>query len=340
VTGPRARPEAEPLDVIRDDLCSHPAYLAWRAVDRRAPRPAAIEVLERARSRSGVFRLRGSGPGGGDVIVKQRPAGDLDDERRLYERVLPALAVPTAAWLGSLDVFEQDAWLFLEDLGEVWYSPDDAVHRKLAVRWVAGLHSGARPDADWLPRAGPSYFRRVLDDADAGLQAAMPHPGLSGDGRAVLDGIRRQLARAADGWGDVELACAPMPSTLAHGDFVPKNVRARVRGGATELVAFDWETAALGPPAVDIALLPGGHAGRRAYLAAVSEAWPDVRAEHVDGMHAIGQLFRLLHEIWWASQRMSHEFIERAARSMGQYERSLDRVVSDRGWRLDRAAEA
>jgi len=168
----------------------------------------------------------------------------------------------------------------------------------------------------------------------------LPHPGLSHEGRGVLDGIRRQLARAADGWADVELACAEMPSTLAHGDFVPKNVRFRVRDGAPELVVFDWETAAVGPPAVDIALLPGGVAGRRAYLAAVAEAWPGVHTEHVDGMHAIGQLFRLLHEVWWASQRIQHEFIERAVRSMGQYERSLDRVVLDRGWRLDRAAGA
>lgn len=340
MTGRRASLPGEPLDVLRDDLGDHPAYVAWRAVERRAPRPAAIEVLERPRRRSGVFRLRGAGAAGGDVIAKQRRYGDLDDERRLYEQVLPSLAVPTAAWLGSFEVVDQDAWLFLEDLGEVWYDPDDAAHRELAVRWVAGLHCGGRPGADWLPEAGPRYFRRVLDDADAGLGAVTHHPALSDDGRAILDGIRRQLARAARQWGEVESACSEMPSTLAHGDFVPKNVRVRVRGGAPELVVFDWETAALGPPAVDIALLPGGSAGRLAYLAAVADAWPGIRTEHVEGMHAIGQLFRLLHEVWWASQRLRHDFIERAVRSMEQYERSLDRVVRDRGWRPGLAAGA
>lgn len=340
MTGRRASLPGEPLDVLRDDLGDHPAYVAWRAVERRAAQPTAIEVLERVRRRSGVFRLRGAGPAGGDVIAKQRPPGELDDERRLYEEVLPVLAVPTAAWLGSLEVVGQEAWLFLEDAGEVWYDPADAAHRELAVGWVAGLHSGPRPAMEWLPEAGPRYFRRVLDDADAGLGAAIPHPALTDDGRGVLDGIRRQLARAADGWGDVEEACAEMPSTLAHGDFVPKNVRVRVRDGAAALVVFDWETAALGPPAVDIALLPGGEAGRRAYLAAVAEAWPGVRRRHVDGMHAIGQLFRLLHEVWWASQRIHHEFIDHAVMSMTQYERSLDRVVGNRGWRLTRAADA
>jgi hypothetical protein len=323
---------------MTSDLAAHPAYVAWRAVEPRAPRLVGVEVLERARARAGVFRLRGAAPGGGDVVAKQRPPGDLDDERRLYERVLPALAVPTAAWLGFLEIYEQEAWLFLEDLGEEWYQPDDAAHRAMAVRWVAGLHAGDRPATDWLPEAGPFHFRRVLDEADAGLVAAMPDPRLSDEGRAVLDGIRRQLARAAADWGDVELACGEMPSTLAHGDFVPKNVRVRVRRGAPELVAFDWETAAIGPPAVDIALLPGGREGRRAYLSAVAEAWPGVRAEHVDGMHAVGLLFRLLHEVLWAGQRLHHEFIDRAVRGMAHYERALDRVLCDAGWRPHRAA--
>jgi len=340
MTGRRTPLPGEPLAVIRDDLDAHPASRAWRAVERRASPPTAIEVLERVRRRSGVFRLRGAGPAGGDVIAKRRPPGDLDDERRLYERVLPALAVPTANWLGFLEVVGEEAWLFLEDVGEVWYRPDDAEHRAMAVRWVAGLHTGGRPVAEWLPQTGPFSFRRVLDDAVTGLRAAIRHPALSHEGRQVVDGIRRQLDRAADAWGEVELACAEMPSTLAHGDFVPKNVRVRVRNGAPELVAFDWETAALGPPAVDIAMLPGGRDGRRAYLAAVSEAWPGVRAEHVDGMQAVGLLFRLLHEVLWASQRIHHEYIERAVQGMALYEPSLDRVLCDGGWRLERTAPA
>ena len=85
-------------------------------------------------------------------------------------------------------------------------------------------------------------------------------------------------------------------------------------------------------------MLPGGRDGRRAYLAAVSEAWPGVRAEHVDGMQAVGLLFRLLHEVLWAGQRIHHEYIERAVRGMAFYERSLDRVLRDGGWRLERTA--
>jgi aminoglycoside phosphotransferase (APT) family kinase protein len=327
----------EAITVLREGLGGHPAYLAWRGMEAGAPRPASIEVLKPEKRRTAVFRLRGCCPGGGDLIAKRRPPGELDGERRLYEQLLPALAVPTAACLGFVEEHEGWAWLFLEDVGEVWYAPDLALHRDLAVRWVAGLHVHDRLAVDWLPETGAAYFRGVVDAADEGLRAALPHPGLSPEGRRVLEAVRRHLARAAHDWEEVELACLEMPSTLTHGDFVAKNVRVRVRGAVPELVAFDWETAGVGPPAVDLAALPGEEAGRRAYLAAVADAWPAVGAADVDRMQALGLLFRLIHSVWWQTRSFRHAWIERAVRHMESYERYLAQALADRGWRMDSA---
>jgi len=120
-----------------------------------------------------------------------------------------------------------------------------------------------------------------------------------------------------------------MPHTLVHGDFVPKNVRVRNRYGRLQLLVFDWETAGIGPPAADIALLPGGDEFLHRYFDVVSEVWPCLDWADILRLRRIGHLFRLLHSVLWESCKFNHSWIVRPMRHMTGYERSLQQLIRE-----------
>jgi thiamine kinase-like enzyme len=318
--------------VLLRELDRHPAYLAWRLAVEDGRTPASIEILKLEKRKSAVYRLNWHGHGPRSVIVKRRPEGELGDEVRLHGEFLPALPLGTLELYGSVEQFDGFAWLFLEDAGETWYSREAPEHQALAVEWLGRLHAGASPGPSWLPDTGPAYFRAVLDLARDGVQASLAHPALSASDREVLNGILTSLETVQEGWQQVEEACARMPRTLVHGDFVPKNVRVRERRGRLDLVAFDWETAGVAPPAVDIALLRGTEEDRRKYLAIVNDVWPELRLQDVEQLVLVGDLFRLLHAIYWASRSFAYEWVEHAMWNMIEYERHLRIAVTDDGW--------
>lgn len=318
--------------VLQQELDRHPAYLAWRVAVEHGRVPASIEILKLEKRKSAVYRLNGLGHGARSVVAKRRPAGELADEVRLHSEFLPALPLGSLELYGFLEKFDGFAWLFLEDAGEMCYSREEPEHQALAVEWLGRLHASASPGASWLPDTGPAYFRSVLDLARDGVRMGFAHTALSASDREVLSAILTSLESVDERWQRVEEVCAPMPRTLVHGDFVPKNVRVRERRGRFDLVAFDWETAGVAPPAVDLALLRGTEEDRRKYLTIVNEAWPELRPQDVEQLAFIGNLFWLLHAIYWAGRSFAYEWVEHAMWNMIEYERHLRMAVTDDRW--------
>jgi Phosphotransferase enzyme family len=323
------------MTVLEQELDRHPAYLAWRIAVEDGSAPASIETLKLEKQKSArrhtVYRLNWLGRGARSVIAKRRPAGELADEVRLHGELLPALPMATLELYGAVEELDGFDWLFLEDAGGTAYSREAPEHQALAVEWLGRLHAGASPGASWLPDAGPAYFRSVLDLARDGLRLGLVHTGMSAWDREVLSAILTSVEEVEAAWRRVEDVCARMPRTLVHGDFVPNNVRVRERLGRVELVAFDWETAGVGPPAVDIALLRGTQADLRAYLAIVNDVWPDLRADDVEQLARVGDIFRLLHAIYWDGQSFKYEWVGHAMWNMIEYGRHLRAVTKD-GW--------
>ena len=321
------------MTVLERELDRHPAYRAWHFAFADDLLPASIETLKLEKQKSAVYRLSFVGHGARPVIAKRRPEGELREEARLHGEFLPALSLSTLEVYGLVEELDGFSWLFLEDAGETWYARESPEHRALAVEWLGSLHAGASPGPSWLPDTGAAYFRSVLDLARAGVRSGLSHTALSESDREVLGSIQISLDGVDDGWQRVEEVCARMPRTLVHGDFVPKNVRVRERRGRLDLVAFDWETAGVAPPAVDIALLRGTEEDRRKYLSIVKDVWPELRLRDVEQLAAIGDLFRLLHAIYWDGRSFKHQWIEHAMWNMIEYERHLRT-------RADRATEA
>ena len=317
--------------VPQDQLGDHPAVRAWGEIEGGTD-PISVEVLKPEKRRSAVFRLNGAGPTGASVIAKRRERGDLDLERRLYADVLPSLSVPTLQIFGFLETAEDRSWIFLEDGGELWYSPAAPEHRALAVQWLADLHTRSSDWSALMPDTGPEYFRAVLDAALESVRTGLGHSRLPQDGASVLRSIESQLELVADRWEEVEAACALAPRGLVHGDFVPKNVRVRQGRRGLEIVAFDWETAGVAPPAADIGLLPESGDALRHYHALVSEAWPDLSLDAVRRVARIGRLLRLLNCVHWEARSFLYPWIEHTMRRMRAYERALPESIGSDTW--------
>lgn len=315
--------------VLLDGLGDHPAVRAWQTVES-GPAPSSVEVLKPERRKSAVFRLNGIG--GGSIIAKRRERGGLELERRLYVEVLPSLSLSTLEVYGFIEVREDQSWIFLEDAGELWYSPKTGDHLALATRWFADLHTRSPDWASLMPDTGPGYFRSVVEDAIRGLQASLEHPALSSDDASVLRAVASHVEAVREDWNEVEAACAVAPLGLVHGDFVPKNVRVREGRSGPELAVFDWETAGAASPAADLGLLPADGSSLREYHELVRPAWPDVSWHDVQELARVGRLLRLLHAVQWELRSFRHAWIERAMRNMRSYEQHLREAVKEGAW--------
>jgi hypothetical protein len=317
--------------LLFDRLGDHPAVRAWRTIESGAD-PTSIEILKPEKRRSAVFRLNDVGHGGGPVIAKRREPGDLDLERRFYTEVLPSLSLPTLEVYGFIEARGDHSWIFLEDAGELWYSPGSCDHLSLAARWLADLHTRSSDWTELMPDTGLRYFRSVADDAIQGLHANFEHPALSSDDASVLRAVASHIETVREGWDEIEAACAAAPLGLVHGDFVPKNVRVRDGRGGPELVVFDWETAGAASPAADLGLLPAEGASLRDYHARVHPVWPSLSWNDVRELARAGRMLRLLHSVMWELRSFRYAWIERAMRHMRSYERSLRETAEGGAW--------
>lgn len=316
-----------------EDPKRHPALSAWREVCPDGPTPVSIEVLKPEKSKAAVYRLRMTNKTGASVIAKRYSAAAAGNrDVHIYEEFLPAVSLPTLKVYGFLQSHEGFSWLFIEDAGEGWYSPTDSEHRWLAVEWLARLHSRAHGMQVNLPNRGPEYFESVLAEALTGVIASTEHRALEEEDRQVLHGIRGYLEVVSEEWMAVVSACKSLPFTVAHGDFVPKNIRVRLRGSRFELLVFDWETAGVASPGVDLARIPGGHAGLVDYWTQVRLEWPEVGVSDVMRVQEVGRLFRLLHAVSWALRSFRHPWVRKAMRRMRSYEEYLDALVPRRPW--------
>ena len=274
--------------IISDSLGDHPSFLAWKRISPASAPPKSIEILKPEKRKSAVYRLREVGGAARSMVAKRRPKGALAAEVRIYAELLPQLSLPGLEVYGIVEDHEDYSWLFLEDAGDIWYSPSTTEHHAPAIDWISRLHAGAASLASWAPDTGPAYFRSVLDAAREGMQASRSHPALSAPEVAIIDSVLADLDRVDHGWPVIAEACTALPRTLVHGDFVPKNVRVRSRDGQLQLLVFDWETAGMAPPAADIALLPGGDELLGAYFVVIREVWPYLDLADVVQLRRIG----------------------------------------------------
>jgi len=249
--------EAEPAVVPRRQLARHPAVRGWRRL-RPGAAPSEVRILKepgKGIKKSAVYRLADAGPAGRPVIAKLALRESAALEALVYERFLEGLGVPVPAYYGTLDDDGPYRWLFIGDASGRRYSPADRRHRGLGGRWIARLHEAAAslPNAERLPDRGTAHHLEALGAARAAMLAHGDDPSLSGAQASVLRGLAALLNEVRASWSRLERTCSELPPTLVHGDLVRKNLRIRALPGGVGAIAFDWENAGWGPPALDLA---------------------------------------------------------------------------------------
>lgn len=193
-------------------------------------------------------------PGAGlAAVVGSRPAFLVDPFREIavYRHVLPD-------WLGSpvffgalVDADEDRYWLFLEQVGgvELWQIGELDVWSSVA-RWLGSMHAARlhvtapRSVRDRLVSYDRAYYGRWPERARAFAPSAAARRG--------LDRVLRRHDELVD-------RLLSLPQTFIHGELYPSNVLVAHGGDApTRVATIDWETAAVGPPLVDLAALAEG----------------------------------------------------------------------------------
>jgi len=228
--------------------------------------------------------------------------------------LLPRLQLPTLRYHGQApDPNPTYVWLFLEDAGEIEW--DDRTGA-LVAEWAGRLHTGGVGLSDIaLPELGPAHYLRHLRDGFDRIMDNMGNPSLTPAERATLEQALAAQASLAKEWEHVASLCDPVPTTIVHGDLVPKNVRVKTTPWSIYVAVLDWETAGRGPLAPDLPKI----GAIDTYLETIQTTWPHVDHEMLNGWMATGRLFRLLAAIDWESDSLPYAHVERAVRRIAMY---------------------
>ncbi len=179
-------------------------------------------------------------------------------EVSIYNELAPVPGVPEhyfAAWNPETDAFT----LLLADVAPCTQGNDIAGCDELvateAMKRLAAIHAFAWDDPahaarEWLNRVSPENTANVVAimtmTAPSFFERFEKH--LAPEHQALVERVIPQVSGIVEAYDG--------PRTLAHGDYRLDNML--FPEGSTAPMIVDWQTAAWGPPAADVALFLGG----------------------------------------------------------------------------------
>jgi aminoglycoside/choline kinase family phosphotransferase len=232
------------------------------------------------------------------VLKRIGPAPGRDPRREVlvYRRLLAGARHGAPELYGSV-CRGDGSMLLLEDVG------DRRLERCGIERWLETFAWLGRLHAEWRGREAELRALACLAEHDAGHHAALAEAAARtvwacGEPRAA-----RRLEAMLDRWLGVTIGVLDaQPRTLLHGDLSGHNAMVQ-RQRAVAIRPVDWEWAAVGSAAWDVArLLAGWDSRGRALL----DAYLDAGGRHgngdFDAALAHGDVLRRLWYLrWWAS---------------------------------------
>jgi aminoglycoside phosphotransferase (APT) family kinase protein len=336
---------ADQYDVAqRVDPTGHPAVVAWSRVGAGSP-PGEVRVLkERSKGlrKSAVYWLKGAGPRGEPVVAKLAKRERAALEALVYGEVLPDTSVSAPHLYGTVEDHDGWTWVFLEHVVGERYSVHRPDHRRAAAAWAARLHAGAMtaPARHRLPDRGLDMFRTWARRGRHALAAAVGYPTITSEEARTAEALHETIDLLDREWDEVSGACSQLPSTVIHGDLVRKNLLVCRHGGEARVVAFDWECAGWGSPALDLA--DGGSRGEVSQRLAVSPCLEtyrtelrarghDVEREVVARCAALGTALRCVSGILWSALGLDASWVHQPMADMAVYRGVLEESMAAAG---------
>lgn len=229
-------------------------------------------------------------------------------EATVYREVVRRLRLPALTFHGAYaDAETGGTWLFLEYVAGAVRLGDEPRPRpalRAAARWAGQFH---RLDTPRLADGPPPRLK--IYNGDYYARWAQRASDIADVGHRPPSWLRTLCERAEP----VLRSMADLPSSMIHGEFTPKNLLI----AGEDVIPVDWESAAVGVGAVDLAALIDNwprevaHECEREYLRA---RWPDgPPADHP----WILDLARLYWDLRWLGDR--RELLARP-RTIGRYE--------------------
>lgn len=177
---------------------------------------------------------------------------ELDRSRRelgMYQHILSRLQLGTPQ-LYALRWEPQRGliWLFLEHAGEPFAEVGDFQLYIAAARWAARFHAAVREFSD--------------AEFDFLIHYDQPHYHHCGErlrqNLSEFDAQQRQVIdQALDCYDGIIDHLSNLPQCLIHGEFFGSNIVVRPEPDE-RISVIDWETAAIGPPYVDLVSISAG----------------------------------------------------------------------------------
>ena len=286
--------------ILRTNLLEHPAVKAWRKTNPGRVEPDQIEIIKQ-KEKGSVYRLFGVGLKESTIIAKSVRPEKAVIERTVYEKVLPYLPIATLHYYGYVEEEGgQFSWLFLEDIGNQRYSPQDKDHRRSAARWLAIMHATAAnlKIESCLPDRGPNHYRMYLISIIETIPQIRVTSSIRRHESALLQDIVAMCELLESRWDQVEFLSRRIPRTVIHGDCLTKNIHVRESKNGLTVIPFDWGGAGWGIPATDLGQsglpyhnVPLTSPDFVSYFSLVQDKWSGIDIDTIKQLANLGKMF-------------------------------------------------
>ncbi len=212
-----------------------------------------VELDDGACLRLAFKRLEWGGLDEGARLAKPRFLHDPRREPAVYASLLEPAGLGAPRYHGAI-VERERCWLFVEWVdGRELYQVGERELWEAAARWLGRLHAKFGTDFERYIAAGhlvdhdAAFYRRWMARARDFARA----PSRSADYVAAVEWL-------GEGHESVVEALLAVPRTVIHGEFYASNVLVSTDAAAPRIAPVDWELAAVGPGATDLAALVSG----------------------------------------------------------------------------------
>lgn len=221
-------------------------------------------------------------------------------EIEVYRSILSQTDLGTAKLYGALvDKEAGHYWLFIEKVpGLELYQLGEFETWLQVSRWLATLHD------EFADRGKELASRAPLLSYDRGFYERWPHRAktfMRSQSRTVRTSFNRLILH----YDQIIDRMLTLPTTLLHGDFFASNILAQKQESGLRICPVDWDMAAIGPAAVDLAALVSGNWSEN-QKAALIRAYLEVSVSAGKRQRSLDEL---LTELSWCQLHLSLQWL-------------------------------